>query len=1028
MQINIKMKKLNIFVLGMIFLLAFQVSFISSEGYLNFCDNPSVDCGEGLTIDGSSSIVLDEEGNFLSAENEDAKIVFNKGQKNEIIIEGRGFKISPSGEISIFEDSSVFINGKSFENINSGKIILDQSEGDISIASFYVGETSVYEINGLTFRAGKGERIYYDKSMKVYELGKDSKILDVGPLVLEEEFSVSGDDLNFFDEYTVSGLGNFNKNGFSLEKGFANLQGFEFDASASEDPILISKFLAEDKTLLKSVSNLVVYGEHFESPKKLEIYSSENGEIFFKALKGNEFFEMGEVGKLDFIVSSGDSLEIKKFSLKSPEIIHKGDSGETRILNDGVNLNLYEGKIYNFEETIHLNDILEDRYAPVPFIFSSEEDLRSRSYEFSSIGNIRVLDSRGNTISYKTNRLYEGLFYSGFSHNQIKDIALSIKNSSIPNLDSFNVNLLSDCLGGVSYRDFDKDLAIEVIKNSILIREDEEIFHDFELILESFDEYSFTDEQISEFILTTSSNSKESGNLEYLSPCLYGDYLKDSLENVKDFDMFLDYSNFFMDSNFKEESWVYDSLFARGLREYDGTNFEDIKTGILVSEKYGLKDNVVGGLDEFYFKDIKDKEDLAVSYANSLNDLFLNEAEKKNYYSLRGISSSLGGQINSFHDSEGVLERSDKIRDIISNNLNLESKYYLISLAKDDLYPSTFGKLYDSLPENSIEQIRELDPNKNLWLDFSLELASRGKLNEFLEEDSTFFRETIKDGFGDEDIFKNTVYLTDTFKEYYENPSYESEKTYFEDFLIDKYKNSENSLESASYAYLLKLNENPLNEEFKEISESLPEIPEISFPKRYSEKKELSAKMYFYDSEEWFGITRDQYSSKNNIYKMNIIKETPNEIVLTKQINGKIVTISLELVPEEATPKNYEILQGDEYQIVSHRGHSYHLDQTFNSPSESDKILFLGSCSSYYDVPDLQKTWPNSYIISDKDTGEGAVNNLAIYKLLENIAQGKTNWDELKQGIPQDKNLVFPDEYSQLVRRYYDLYFNPEKD
>ncbi len=333
--------------------------------------------------------------------------------------------------------------------------------------------------------------------------------------------------------------------------------------------------------------------------------------------------------------------------------------------------------------------------------------------------------------------------------------------------------------------------------------------------------------------------------------------------------------------------------------------------------------------------------------------------------------------------------------------------------------------MYDSFPEDFLGQIKKIDPEGEFLPEFSLELASKGKLVEVSEKDPKFFINSIKSGLEEgkypdiDESIKRGGYFIETINEYYENPKYQNEKKELENFLVEKYNKAKDPEQKKVYAYFLKLNENPLTAEARELSKTLPEISSaVNVPKRYSDKKTLNAKLYFdNDAQGWFKETKKEYEK----YGMKAIQETNREIILSKKLpSGKEIRINLEFTPEN-TPlkKNEDIFESDEYQLIAHRGHYYTFGEFFTEPSNADKIIYLGGCGSFSRcLPEVQKLYPNSQIISDVDVGEGAINNKAIYEMLEAISDGEREWDKIKPAYAEEQNLIYPDHLANRLRQY----------
>jgi hypothetical protein len=439
---------------------------------------------------------------------------------------------------------------------------------------------------------------------------------------------------------------------------------------------------------------------------------------------------------------------------------------------------------------------------------------------------------------------------------------------------------------------------------------------------------------------------------------------------------------------------------------FDEEKIDEISSGLVYAFEFYPSIGQVGSMD---YAVIKDEITLGQELANTL-------ARNKDAF-LENDFNRMAVMINRLHDTEGELSGTDIIRTSFAENSDFETKYKLISEANGDLYTSTFLKLYDSFPEEVIDSVKAVDPEGENYVDFVLQMANRGKAKEILEEDPSFFLNSIEQGISNEGsqegkLLDNTAFLTNTFLEYYENPEYSEEKEYFENILVEKYQNAQTNEEKGAYAFLLKLDEDPIRNEAKEISRDLPELPSLTVPEKWIEDDEISMKSYYYEDEAWYGISIDQY--QNPPYNMKLVSKTDSSAELIQEINGK----KLRIVLTKDNSDVDEAINGDEFDIVSHRGHSYHLDETFSGKGDNEKLLYMGSCGSYCSFPTVQKQYPNSYLISEENTGEGAVNNYVSYYVMKRIAEGETEWSALKPDSADEKGIIFPTEKNQLLIKY----------
>jgi len=464
-------------------------------------------------------------------------------------------------------------------------------------------------------------------------------------------------------------------------------------------------------------------------------------------------------------------------------------------------------------------------------------------------------------------------------------------------------------------------------------------------------------------------------------------------------------------------SFIEKMISASG--EYSANNIELLPS--FVSKKYLTPENSEQFFDGlmFYakysplydppvmdFSKVSDK----VSLGKTLADSFAEWEHSTVDYQRLAVS------INLLHDAELRNDKTDIIRQTFAKSSDFKTKYELIALANADLYTSTFLALNDNMPNNVVEQIQAVDPNGEKTLQFTLQMANRNKLNHLLTEAPDFFREQITKGLSDGnlDIMSNTTFLTNSFVEYYNNPKFASDKEFFEKFLVERYNSAETKEQRGSYGFLLKLDVNTKNLEVKEISKSLPELPSLRVPSKFMNAKVLSAKAYYYPNEKWYAQSITVYTDPNGIYKMTLVKQDDKTAEMTKIVNGK--TIRIVLTTDNSNVK--EAVDGNEFLIVAHRAHSGDLPKTFNSESQAEIMLFLGSCGSSSSYPNIQRAYPNAYVFTDDDTGEGAVNNHAMFMILKKIAEGESNWETIKQCSASTKEIIFPHENSRLLSRF----------
>ena len=86
--------------------------------------------------------------------------------------------------------------------------------------------------------------------------------------------------------------------------------------------------------------------------------------------------------------------------------------------------------------------------------------------------------------------------------------------------------------------------------------------------------------------------------------------------------------------------------------------------------------------------------------------------------------------------------------------------------------------------------------------------------------------------------------------------------------------------------------------------------------------------------------------------------------------------------------------------VIVHRGHSYWVKYTIDQLPSSGKIVVLGSCGGYKNLNDILRHCEDAHIISSKEIGAGAVNDVILRTLTENIRAGKNvEWLNMWKGL-----------------------------
>jgi hypothetical protein len=75
--------------------------------------------------------------------------------------------------------------------------------------------------------------------------------------------------------------------------------------------------------------------------------------------------------------------------------------------------------------------------------------------------------------------------------------------------------------------------------------------------------------------------------------------------------------------------------------------------------------------------------------------------------------------------------------------------------------------------------------------------------------------------------------------------------------------------------------------------------------------------------------------------------------------------------------------------VIIHRGHSYHLNNTLKLLSPENKLVFLGSCGGYNQLNQVYKISPLAQIVATKQEGSITINQPLINYIIELLVNGK---------------------------------------
>lgn len=373
------------------------------------------------------------------------------------------------------------------------------------------------------------------------------------------------------------------------------------------------------------------------------------------------------------------------------------------------------------------------------------------------------------------------------------------------------------------------------------------------------------------------------------------------------------------------------------------------------------------------------------------------------------------------------------MRKTIIQNLSTRAVYLLSSIAGPDLYTSTFvDRIYAMKIQNNpdfLAEVKKIDPEGNFMAGFILTLAGFNKLREVFARDPEYFSERVVELLEEADpdlLPRNISLLSKIVGQFVAGEGGKTIKEKIENALLEQYEIQDflkNVSKRAAVGYLIKLYHNDFSdkERAKTIANELPEILPPKIPSEWLADGRLKAVLKFYPDEKHFSLIQEMYAKKGFQIRRSAAGKT---VTMTKQFlrpDGRTVTFEVVATLEEIAID--KLMSDRSVDIIGHRGHSFHLHETLpdtDAAKNKKKLIFIGSCGGFREVPSLMGSYSGNYFISDEDTGHGADNNNILYYLMEAIGSGAKNWDRIRSYVDDrypvgSRGLVFPNDPSLLL-------------
>ncbi len=361
-------------------------------------------------------------------------------------------------------------------------------------------------------------------------------------------------------------------------------------------------------------------------------------------------------------------------------------------------------------------------------------------------------------------------------------------------------------------------------------------------------------------------------------------------------------------------------------------------------------------------------------------------------------------KINLLHD-----EKNEKIRFKLAETLSAEELYNLIVYSRDEIFTSTFLGLFKRLMERRTDSSMYVFFSKmgfNRFRTFVQTCAGYNTLQPVLntmspQEQDQFVTEIVKHLDRTGGNLGPAVEVADIFGSL-------SDSLMREKMIARIYKDlrrcylADNRYGMKIYGLLYKLaGKNPVLITGISVKYKVPELTRVEAELMFPDNTNIQQHI-FYDDEDGlaaFKSFKSKFSSDKN-YKI-----TDEEAYLKiESVEGRKIILYmnkpnvekglLQLMKMFERVKRYP-------DIVVHRGHSYHLQNTIDVLTNNTKVAVLGSCGGYQNISRVLENASDAQIVSSKQIGTWTVNNELLKDMCEMMrtGSGEIVWNTLWAGL-----------------------------
>lgn len=381
--------------------------------------------------------------------------------------------------------------------------------------------------------------------------------------------------------------------------------------------------------------------------------------------------------------------------------------------------------------------------------------------------------------------------------------------------------------------------------------------------------------------------------------------------------------------------------------------------------------------------------------------------------------------MNELHDSP------DPVRMRVSDPLTSEEIYYLLVTTEEEIYTSTYTKLYDRMMSRFLNRRGDsllMAVHFDKFKKFIKMAANYNRLSDFLksmpEIRSNQLMYAFVNGLQKTNSLEDAVDVADSYGSITD--------TKLQEFLMDQVKiNYDNSLKiqdrrgEVIYNILQTLFRSSLDTTLNlSAALGIPPVYKVDFKSIADSTGKVVQQVFFYGDEDGVISFKSFMGLFNGKPEWNV-KVEPEWVTITSTKGTPYIIYAnrpLDYKQDlDAKAQENLIAYLTKNKInptfVVHRGHSYHLKYTIQQMMPSSRIVMLGSCGGYQNLARILNVNDDAHIISTKQVGSFSVNEPILRAINDKIRNGSSIewiplWQQITSSVKTDSRA------SELLKDY----------